>query len=132
MRAYFPDGSAVECRRDLVLELLPAERLELRDRPAHIDVVECPDGDAPDLVNGIVLNAIGRYWLRVDNTDLHLVCFEQTVLVRISEHTRPIGHGAVDPRGVVRNLCNSAPWFDGTLACLMTGDPARSLAKFGA
>lgn len=131
MRANLPDGTAVEWRRDLTLELLPGERIELPEWRAAVDMIEGPEGVAPDLANGVVLHEVGRYWLRAGRDDLNVVCVDPAVIDRINQHARPVGHGAVSPRGVVRNLCNCAAWFDGTLSCLMTGEPSRSLAQFG-
>jgi hypothetical protein len=135
------DNKPVECRGDLTLELLEGEPLELRPEPGSIEIVDAPSGMAASIGNGtITLHEIGRYHLRVTRgavrQDLHLVCFEASLLAHIERQCRSLGHGgavvdAPKVRSVVRSLAQT-DWFTGRIADLTTGDPSRSIAHHGA
>lgn len=143
IKALFAD-SAVTVRHDFPLEIQEGEMITVRgtDRPVEsIAVVDAPGGAPPTISKDtIVPHEVGRYHFRViDSTtrhDLHCVAFEPELLTFIGKHCQSVGHGGADLdaakiRSIVRALC-AAPWFDGTVACVTTGEPARSLRQFGA
>jgi hypothetical protein len=85
----------------------------------------------------------GRYRFRVVNAfgmqDLHVLCVANEVFDFVRSQVRTLGHGdssGMPPsdakvRSVVKSLVNNAPWFDGEVASLTTGEPSRGLNQFG-
>jgi hypothetical protein len=141
-KIYF-DNTNLAIRHDLAIELRVDELAELRPATA-IELVDAPGGAAP-AIEGSTLRCYepGRYRFRVVNAfgmqDLHVLCVASEVFDFVRSQVRTLGHGdssGMPPsdakvRSVVKSLVNNAPWFDGEVASLTTGEPSRGLNQFG-
>jgi hypothetical protein len=138
----FLNNDTITLRHSLTLEMFIDERLSIPTATA-IEFVDGPVGTAPLIEGstGIRLYEIGRYWFRVTDaagtrSDLRLICFELPLLAFVERSCRSLGHGGdeVDARrvrAVVRSLAQTE-WFTGRVGDVCDGNPAHTLAAFGA
>jgi hypothetical protein len=133
-------ANGVEIRHDLVLGCLPGGKLWLDPEPDSLTLRDGPGGEPPTLYgeSSITLHEVGRYRFTLERhgrrVDLNLVCIEPGLLDWVTRARRPAaGNGGeqADPAMIIRSLC-ACEWFDGTVACVTTGEPSRSLSqRFG-
>lgn len=141
MRALL-NGSFVELRTGISLEIFPAEPIEFPDSNA-IEIVSSPSGEGATLEDRTLrVTDVGRYHLRLtsersgERSDLYLVCCEPALLPFIEPQLRSLGHGGDDRATAerARLICRSLaqePWFSGRIDDT-TAHPSRSIASRGA